>query len=145
MAKATERDNQTDDAMPQDMADEAMQGTEEEWETVKVGIGREWDFDKDGKFLVGIYQGPQDIEIAPEKQQKNDDGTMRTSAKAHIFATVPDGEQVFLWGSHELDGGMDEIGHSEKVRISFLGRESFTSDAGPRQVKRYKVEKAAKK
>jgi hypothetical protein len=137
MAKATEKDNQTDDAMPEEMAEQAMTETTEEWEDVRVGLGREWDFDKDGKFLVAVYQGPTEVDLPDDPE--------RDKATAHQFLLLDEtGEIVFLWGSHELNSKMDEIGHSEKVRISFLGRDSFTSDTGPRQVKRYKVQRVKK-
>lgn len=137
MAKATE-----DDAMPQDMADEALASTDEEWEEVRVGLGRGWDLEKDGP-LEGIYINIQDVDIPKEKQQTGPDGKLREQAKAFQFAlTDGSSETVFVWESHELTAALDEIGIGEKVRITFLGRENFSSDGEPRQVKRYRVQRA---
>lgn len=133
-----------DDAMTQEMADKAMAdaAANEEWETVSVGLGTEWDFEKSGP-LVGFYKGTQDVELSEEKQkQAAAQGNPRKTATAHQFTKGNDGEEVFVWGSHELDKAMEEIGVDEKVRITFLGIEQFKADDGPRQVKRYKVERS---
>lgn len=134
----TKKDEVQDDGISQDVADEALaSGSETEWETVKVGLGTEWKFEsKDSPPLIGLYVGTQDVEIDPEKNEG------RTSARAHQFTTAADGDMVFIWGSSEIDSAMEEIGLNEKVRVSYLGRDSFTSDDGPRQIKRYKVERA---
>lgn len=137
MAKADE------DAMTQEMADEAMAGvnTEDEWEEVRVGLGRQWDFDKEGD-LTALYVGIGEVALAEDK--RGDDG--RDKANYHSFGLLDgSGEIVFIWGSYELDNAMTEVGVNDKVRISSLGRESFSSDSGPRQVKRYRVQKAVKK
>ena len=114
-----------------------------EWEEVTTGLGNEWDFEKGP--LVGIYQGTKEVAIKEDKQQTNDDGTKRTTALAHTFATVGDGELVFVWGSALLDEAFTEIGFDDKVRVEFQGRENFSGgDGKPRQVKRFRVHKAKK-
>jgi hypothetical protein len=114
----------------------------DEWDEVTTGLGTEWDFDKDG-VLVAIYQGTKEVAIAEEKQQTNEDGSKRTHALAHTFATVSSGELVFVWGSALLDEAFTEIGFDDKVKVEFQGRENFTAgDGKPRQVKRYRVHKA---
>lgn len=116
----------------------------DEWDEVTVGLGRGWDFDKEGP-LVGIYQGVREVPIAEDKQQKNEDGTMRTTAIAHLFALPSSGELVFVWGSYSLDEAFTEIGFDDKVKIEFQGYENFSgSDGKPRQVKRFRVHKAKK-
>lgn len=121
--------------------DETTSATEEEWEDVKVGLGRQHDFDKDGD-LIGIYLGVNEVPIKPENRRGDDD---RETAKAHSFGLLDDsGEIVFVWGSYELDLALTEIGMDDKVKIHALGYEQFDSDSGPRQVKRYRVQKAVK-
>jgi hypothetical protein len=122
------------------MAKEATptQTSEEEWEDVNPGLGRAWDFDKYGD-LVGIYIGVQHVEIDPQKNEG------RTEAKAHQVGLLDNSaEIVFVWGSHELDNAFTDIGGGDKVKVSFLGRDTFNSDNGPRQVKRYRVQRAKK-
>lgn len=129
----------TDDAIDPAVADEAMAGSEE-WEDVRVGLGRGWDFSKDGE-LTALYVGPMEVEL--KEPQKQDDGTLRNSAKAHQFGLVDgSGEIVFLWGSYELDNALTEVGTNDKVKVMELPRESFTSDSGPRQVRRFRVQRA---
>lgn len=112
---------------------------DEEWEQVGSTLGNEWDFDKDGP-LIGHYLGSEAVEL---KNPLNDEkGNVRTHATAFRFAHEPDGEIVFLWSSYEVEQAMKVIGPGDKVRVTALGRESFTGDDGPRQIKRYKIERA---
>lgn len=137
----TEEEQANEDAISTDMAAEALaqnSSADEEWEDVRVGLGRGWDFDRDGD-LIGLYLGVNEVEIDESKRQGDDD---RTHAKAHSFGLPESGEIVFVWGSYELDEAMTEIGVDDKVKISFIGRENFNSDDGPRQVKRYRVQRA---
>lgn len=135
MAKAT------DDGIDPEVAAAAMAGSgKEEWEDVRVGLGRGWDFVKDGE-LMGLYLGPNEVEL--KEGIKQDDGTIRNTATAHQFGLADgSGEIVFLWSSYELDNALTEIGTNEKVKIMELERESFTSDSGPRQVRRFRVQRA---
>ncbi len=107
---------------------------DDEWDEVSVGIGTEWDFDKRG-VLIGYYMGPKEIPLPPKSVEK----TGNTVATVHEFATKDEGEAVFLWDSYQLALAMTEPGMGDLVRIEFMGREAFTGDDGPRQVKRYKV------
>lgn len=141
MAKETQAEK---DAIPTDMASEALASStqDEEWEDVKVGLGRGWDFEKDGD-LVGLYLGLSEVPIKEENRKGDDD---RESATAHSFGLLDgSGEIVFVWGSYELDLAMTEIGVDDKVKIHSLGVEQFKSDDGPRQVKRYRVQRAIAK
>lgn len=104
-----------------------------EWETLRTGLGKEWTFESGP--LIGHWVGVETVPIDPP----GPDG--RDSADAYIFADS-NGEQVFLWASHELATAMTQAGTGDKLRISFLGRDTFTGDDGPRQIKRYKVERA---
>jgi len=131
------RKSTDDDAMPQEMADAAMADSEEEWEEVRVGLGKEWEFTND-KPLVGIYLALERVELPNDPER--DDATVH-----QFLLTDESGEIVFLWGSHNLDAALTEIGAGDKVRITYLGRESFTSEDGPRQIKRYRVQKAVSK
>ena len=143
MAKESQAEK---DAISEDMAAEALasssQNQEEEWEDVKVGLGRGWDFDKDGD-LIGVYLGVNEVPIKEENRRPDDD---RESATAHSFGLLDgSGEIVFVWGSYELDLAMAEIGVDDKVKIHPLGVEQFKSETGPRQVKRYRVQRAIAK
>lgn len=112
---------------------EPSPSAEEEWESVQIGLGKEWDLEKDGP-LIAIYVDSTEIALENDKD--------RSSAKARIFAMPDTGEQVFLWDSYELAVALEQVGAGEKVRVTFLGRDSFSGDDGPRQVKRYKVERS---
>lgn len=111
----------------------------DEWETVQVGLGREWDFDRDGS-LIGNFLGTAVVET---------DKVESGEATAYLFSAHGDGEDVFVWGSAEIVKafartipGTDDplIATGDKVKISFLGRESFTGAKGPQQIKRYRVQ-----
>lgn len=130
-----------DDAIDPKVAAETMAGTgSDEWEDIRVGLGRGWDFAKDGE-LIGIYLGPNEVDL--KEPIKQDDGTLRHTAKAHQFGLLDDsGEIVFLWDSYELGNALTEVGANDKVKVMELPRESFTSDSGPRQVRRFRVQKA---
>lgn len=137
------KDTADADAISEDMASEALATptTDEEWEDIQVGLGRGWDFDKDGD-LTGLYLGVNEVPIKEENRRGDDD---RETAKAHSFGLVDgSGEIVFVWGSYEMDLAMTEVGVDDKVRVHLIGVEQFSSDSGPRQVKRYRVQKAKK-
>lgn len=102
----------------------------ETWEPVKTGLGREWKFENEAP-LIGFLVGAESVPLPDDDE--------RDHARAFIFAHVDTGEQLFLWESHELATALLNVNVGDKVRISFLGYESFTSKDGPKQVKRYKV------
>lgn len=109
----------------------------EEWDDIRVGLGEEWDF-RDGP-LVGNFLGTttQEIEDKQTREQR--------TVNVHQFAPVDNPDViVFLWGSSELDAAMasDLVRQGDKMRITFLGIDQFTSDDGPRQIKRYRVQAA---
>lgn len=105
----------------------------DEWEDVQIGLGREWDFDKNGA-LIAYYVDKTSVPL--------EDDADRTEAAARIFALEDTGEQVFLWDSYELATALDQVSQGRKVRIEFLGIDPISGKAGPRQVKRYKVQAA---
>lgn len=108
----------------------------EEWETLRTGLGREWKFENDAP-LIGTWVG---VETVPLTEPREDGAT---EATAYIFADN-NGEQIFLWTSSELETAMTQAGIGDKLRISSLGIESFTGKDGPRQIKRFKVERAVR-
>lgn len=126
----------TEEAPPADDVTDSPGG--EEWEDVKVGLGKEWDFGsgvgEDSRPLVAFYIDTADVTL------ENDPD--RDTARAQLFALADTGEQVFLWDSYELSTALEQVNTGDKVRITFLGRDSFTGQDGPRQVKRYKVQRA---
>lgn len=132
-----------DDAIAEDVAAEALAGGEEQWEEVRVGLGRSWDFAKDGE-LTGLYLGPNEVEL--KEPIKQDDGTLRKTAKAHQFGLQDgSGEIVFVWATYELDNALTEVGTNDKVKMMELPRESFTDSKGkPRQVRRFRVQRAVR-
>lgn len=128
------RDKQELDGQPLDEQPPAAEPVDEEagWETLRTGLGREWDFDKEGP-LVGHWVGIEEVPV---------EASDRKTARAHTFAVIPTGEMVFVWSSYELEAALEQAGTGDKLRIQFLGRDSFTGDDGPRQVKRFKVQRA---
>lgn len=108
----------------------------DEWEHIATGLGKEWKGDEGAAPLVGYLVGAETVEL----KEPREDGS--TQARAFIFADPETGEQLFVWSSHELDTALVNVNRGDKVRISFLGRDSFSGSDGPRQVKRYKVERA---
>ncbi len=110
-----------------------------EWETVQTGLGREWDFERDGA-LVGNFLGVQSVETT-----KVDSG----EATAYLFRSRAENEDVFVWGSSEIVKAFDRsipdtndpiIAIGDLVKVEYLGRESFTGAKGPQQIKRYRVQ-----
>lgn len=106
----------------------------DEWEDVKVGLGREHDFDKG--TLVAFFVGRETVEL----KEPREDGTK--TADAFIFADVDTGEQVFAWGSYELREALAQVETGDKVRIEYLGTDAFKGQTGPQNVKRFKVQRA---
>lgn len=117
---------------------EAVAPEQDEWDEIRIGLGEEWDFDQDGP-LTGHFLGSTTQEIEDKRT-----GEMRV-VNVHQFAPVGDPDAVvFLWGSSQLDAAMasDLVRQGDKMRITFLGIDQFTSDDGPRQIKRYRVQAA---
>lgn len=108
---------------PADIANDA-----EEWETINVGLGREWDLEHDG-VLVGIFVNQGEMEV-DDKQN----GGKRMTA---YFQFDVNGETRFIWGSYQIDLGMGQFNRGDTARIEYTGTESFNGDRGPQQVKNY--------
>jgi len=116
---------------------EPVTGDDEEWEDIRLGLGDEWDFEALGP-LTGNFLGST-TQMVDDREQT-----------VYQFAPMDEPERVvFVWGSNQLDlafaadpNGNPLIHVGDKVRIIFLGRQQFTSDEGPRQVKRYRVQVA---
>jgi hypothetical protein len=109
------------------------------WETVQVGLGREWDFDRDGA-LVGNFLGTAIVDT---------DKVESGHATAYRFAAAGSGEEVFVWGSSEIVNAFSRlipdtetpiIAIGDKVKVEYLGRDQFTGPKGPQQIKRYRVQ-----
>ena len=142
---AKDQDPQTDTAVvpvAQDVA-VATDQPEYDWVTVDTGLGKEWDFERN-PTMVGVYTG------AREQQTKDpqNPGTKRKST-AHLFTTA-EGEDVFLWESAALSQAFAPDSEApvmigDLVRITFTGRENFTGEKGPQQIKRYRVQRAVKR
>lgn len=105
------------------------------WETINVGLGREWDLEHDG-VLIGtfLYQGEKEVE------DKQNGGTRMTQYYQFEIA----GETRFIWGSYQIDLGMTEYNVGDTARIEYLGTENFSGDRGPQQVKNYSFKRRAK-
>lgn len=110
----------------------------DEWETIGGSLGTEWNFERDGT-LVGNFLG-----IVDKETNKVESG----HAAAIQFAPEGDPDNVvFIWASSELSmftggEGSDLVRVGDRVRITFLGRDQFTGDRGPQQIKRYRVQAA---
>lgn len=107
----------------------------EEWEEVKVGMGREWDLEHDGT-LEGIFVG-SGTKMVEDKQNGGERET------AYYQFEVPNDVIRFIWGSYQIDLGMQEYQLGDKARITYLGMDSFNGDKGPQNVKNYKFQRKA--
>jgi len=107
---------------------------EEEWETVKTGLGIAYDPEAEGA-LVGSYLG------SVEKELTDSDGEVRNQT-VHQFSPKNEPDVIkFIWGGYELDEAMSTISQGTLCRISFAGRGQFKAkDGKPRQIKHYKVQ-----
>ena len=108
---------------------------DESWETVSTGIGEEYDAEKDGP-LVANFLGTTSKEIVDTEKESG-----KRDQSLHQFAPKDAPDEVrFIWGSYELDAAMSKVTQGQMCRITFTGRSSFSSKAGPRQIKHYKVQ-----
>ena len=108
-----------------------------EWEPLHSGLGREWDLESEG-LLIGVWLGRETVPLEPTENDP------RTEACAYKFVVRDTGEEVFVWESYELSRALEGARGGDLLRITLLGRESFTGDSGPRTIKRYRVERARK-
>ena len=117
---------------------------DEDWETATADIGTEWNFEKDGD-LIGTWVGKETIDL-PEHSQRVNERTGEIRDKAEIYQfRLDNGEEVFIWASHQIDAAMAKPGLYDRVKIHFKGYKSFTGKQGPQQVKEYEVKfKSAK-
>lgn len=111
--------------------------TGDTWEDVKVGMGREWDLEHDGT-LEGIFVGSGEKEV----EDKQNGGTRMT---AFYQFEVDNGEDKnrFIWGSYQIDEGMKQYNFGDTARITYLGKDEFTGNRGPQQVKNYRFQRKA--
>lgn len=111
---------------------------EEEWEDIKIGLGREWDLEHDGP-MTGTLIG---MEVIPVEDKQN--GGMRdATAYAFQVENPTDGNpNRFIWGSHNIDLALREIPAGARLRITFTGIDSFTGEKGPQQIKTYRIQRA---
>lgn len=114
-------------------ADSTTDSTDE-WEEIKVGMGREWDLEHDGT-LEGIFVGSGEKEV----EDKQNGGTRMTAF--YQFETDGEDKNRFIWGSYQIDLGMAEFKLGDRARITYLGMDSFTGDRGPQQVKNYRFQR----
>lgn len=113
-----------------------------EWETLNTGLGTAWDFDK-ASVLTGRYFDRQTV-MTDDPQNP---GQQRES-DAFRFQVHGSDDLFFVWGSATLEmafldrDGNERVRAGEPVRITYLGRDSFTGKNGPQQIKRYRVQVA---
>lgn len=107
----------------------------EQWEDIKVGLGREWDLEHEGP-IVGTFVGMETLDV----EDRQNGGTRKTNA---YRIEVSDGGDPnrFIWGSYNIDLAMAEINHGDTVRIEYLGIDNFQGDKGPQQVKTYRIQR----
>ena len=132
MAKTTLTTDDIATVNPADVND-AANTVDDGWENITVGLGHEHNPEETGTPLQGTYLGY----VTKEVEDKQNGGMRPTNA--YRF-TNSDGEIIFMWGSYEIDEAMNTISEGDTVRISFLGRDTFTGDKGPQTVKNYKVQ-----
>lgn len=111
----------------------------EEWEDIQVGLGEEWDVESDGP-ITGLFMGMETLDVP----DANNPGEIRATNAYRIEVQGSDETpNRFVWGSYNLDLAMQEIQVGDKVRISFVGRNSFKGkDGRPQTVKTYRVQRA---
>lgn len=107
----------------------------DEWEEVQVGMGEEWDFEKNGD-LVGTFLQARIIELPEKSWTKQEDGEIRKTSTIFEFALDGTGEQVFIWESYQVVEGMKDATTGTRVKVQFTGVKDF--DGGKRRVKQYK-------
>lgn len=112
--------------------DQQQTNTDEGWETINVGLGREWDLEHEGA-LIGIFVGSGTREV----EDKQNGGTRETA----YYQFDVGGDTRFLWGSYQLDEGMQKFAFGDMARITYLGTDSFNGAKGPQQVKNYRFER----
>lgn len=114
-------------------------GDSDGWDTISSGLGQEWDW-HDGP-LVGNFLGTLETEV-PDKNSDIPNATRTTNVHQFAPSDAPD-ETVFIWGSVNLDKDManDAIQVGDLLRITYLGKDSFTGkDGKPRTANKYKVQ-----
>lgn len=114
----------------------------DEWEDIKVGLGKEWDMEHEGP-IVGTFMGMQTIDV-PDKQSNEPDAVRATNAYAIEVNNGGDPNR-FIWGSYNLDQAFQSINIGDTVRVEFLGVDRFEGDRGPQTVKTYRVQRKAAK
>lgn len=119
-----------------------VDNTEEEWETLQVGLGQEHDLEHDGP-ITGIFTEMRTLQVV-DKQN----GGMR-DANAYLIDT---GEPKFIWAGQQINEAFatgnsgEPISEGTKVRVEYLGQSQFNDAEGrPRTVKNYKVQIAKRK
>lgn len=123
---------ETPEANPTNLSDE-------QWEDIKVGLGKEWDLETDGA-LIGTFVAMQTLQV----EDRQNGGMRDTNAYTFTDVAGSDDPNRFIWGSYNIDLAMAEINAGDKVRISFTGRDTFTGDRGPQTVKTYRVQRAVR-
>lgn len=120
----------------------ATDETPEEWEDIRIGLGDEWDFERDGP-LVGRYVATIPDFVVPDMQSREPGATRTTN----VYQFEPDSDStdtglVFVWGSAQLDAAFqsEEVRIGDRMRLSYLGVDQFNSADGPRTIKRYRVQ-----
>lgn len=104
---------------------------EEQWESVVEPFPQEVVFSTDGAAYVGKYVRTQTIDIPDEKAP----GGVRPT-KLHVF-TNDAGEEQSIWGSHNLDKGMEKVPEGAMTRVQFVRSVEI---GGGRSVKEYSVQ-----
>lgn len=113
-----------------------------EWETLNTGLGTAWDFER-VPVMTGYYHDSQMVET----DDPQNPGQTRESV-AFRFTIPGKDDIVFVWGSATLEmafldkDGESKVRAGDPVRITYLGRESFSGKNGPQQIKRYRVQVA---
>lgn len=110
---------------------------EEEWEEVKIGLGEEWDFEKNGD-LIGTLVGAKNIDLPEHSWGTGPDGEVRKTAGVWEIAN-DNGEIFFIWDSYQLTEALTDFGRGDRIKVHFDGYRKFDSKGGPRQVKQYRV------
>ena len=111
----------------------------DEWETMSEPLPEAWNWEEDGKVLIGVYQGSRHI----EQEDTNDKSKTRLVA-LHNFTVDDEGDKRAVWGAYQIDAVFIDVSgefRSDLVgklfRIEYLGKRDIK---GGREVKDFRVQ-----
>ena len=127
--------SKTKDEVERDNQAPPVPENNDEWERIAVGLGEQWDFEKDGP-LIGVWTGAEVVGL----KEAGLDG--KKEATAYLFDTDT-GESVFLWQSYALTNALEKVGVGDRLKIVYKGQRDFTGERGNQRVNVFEIFKSA--